>query len=409
MATDARNVFLDQIKSTIDYCVRVGSAESIELSKRKNIQDRLKILKNGVRRGGEHLSDNEIVMILASITELGETLDQVEANDEDDTLNKGYRPPKQEPRKGSPAFVITAGQLQFLTKYGISASKIAETFHVSESTIRRRLRSFNIKLREGKYDSISDEELCEKVKDTIGTNRKIGPNSILQRLKYNGITVQRRRVRQACNSVDPFGCATRWGIYIHGAIDGFSRVVTFLYASTNNKSATVLSLFKQAVSEYGVPSRIRVDKGVENEDVCKFMEEYRGRDRGSAIKGKSCHNVRIERYWVEVWNNVVSEYYDLFTYLEYRGVLDITDEDDIKILQFVFLPRLNYSLEQNRFQNNNHGLSTENHRSPNALFVTGILNNMNSDCIALRDLISEPNASAVNENEPEQIRDETHE
>lgn len=34
---------------------------------------------------------------------------------------------------------------------------------------------------------------------------------------------------------------------------------------------------------------------------------------------------------------------------------------------------------------------------------------MNSDCIALRDLISEPNASAVNENEPEQIRDETHE
>ncbi|XP_063431358.1 uncharacterized protein LOC134714039 [Mytilus trossulus] len=285
MATDARNGFLDQIKSTIDYCVRVGSAESIELSTRKNIQDRLKILKNGVRRGGEHLSDNEIVMILASITELGETLDQVEANDEDDTSNKGYRPPKQESRKGSPAFEITAGQLQFLTKYGISASKIAETFHVSESTIRRRLRSFNIKLREGKYDSISDEELCEKVKDTIGTNRKIGPNSILQRLKYNGITVQRRRVRQACNSVDPFGCATRslsrrniqrrtyrvpspnslwhidgnhklvrWGIYIHGAIDGFSRVVTFLYASTNNKSATVLSLFKQAVSEYGVPS-----------------------------------------------------------------------------------------------------------------------------------------------------------
>lgn len=85
----------------------------------------------------------------------------------------------------------------------------------------------------------------------------------------------------------------RWGIYIHGAIDGFSRVVTFLYASTNNKSATVLSLFKQAVSEYGVPSRIRVDKGVENEDVCKFMEEYRGRDRGSAIKGKSCQKCAL--------------------------------------------------------------------------------------------------------------------
>lgn len=54
--------------------------------KKKIIYSRLKILKNGVRRGGEHLSDNEIVMILASITELGETLDQVEANDEDGML-----------------------------------------------------------------------------------------------------------------------------------------------------------------------------------------------------------------------------------------------------------------------------------------------------------------------------------
>ncbi|CAC5387382.1 unnamed protein product [Mytilus coruscus] len=143
MATDARNDFLDQIQSTIDYCMRVGSADSIETSTRKNMQDRLKILKNGVRRGGEHLSDAEINIILASITELDQTLDQVEANDEDGII------------------------FMFL--------------------------SFNIKLREGKYTSISDEDLSGKVKDTIGTNRNIGPNSILQRLKYQGITVQRRR------------------------------------------------------------------------------------------------------------------------------------------------------------------------------------------------------------------------
>lgn len=43
----------------------------VHLRKKKIIYSRLKILKNGVRRGGEHLSDNEIVMILASITELG--------------------------------------------------------------------------------------------------------------------------------------------------------------------------------------------------------------------------------------------------------------------------------------------------------------------------------------------------
>ncbi|CAC5418346.1 unnamed protein product [Mytilus coruscus] len=117
----------------------------------------------------------------------------------------------------------------------------------------------------------------------------------------------------------------------------------------------------------------------------------------------------LKRRWVEIWNNVVNEYYDLFTFLEYRGVRDITDEEDI-ILHFVFLPRLNHSLEQTRFQNSNHGLSTETHRSPNALFVTGILNSMNSECIALRDLLSEPNTSAANENIPLQTQeDDTNE
>lgn len=132
-----------------------------------------------------------------------------------------------------------------------------------------------------------------------------------------------------------------------------------------------------------------MDRGVENEGVCQFMEAYRGHQRGSAIKGKSCHNVRIERYWVEVWNNVVNEFYDLFTYLESKNILDITDDNNIKILHCVFLPRINACLEQAQFQNNNHGLSTERHRSPNSLFITGVLDNINSECVAIRDLVGD--------------------
>ena len=65
-------------------------------------------------------------------------------------------------------------------------------------------------------------------------------------------------------------------IVIHGGIDGKSRKVVFLKASTNNRAATVFESFHEAVRRFGIPSRVRGDYGKENLDVKRFMEAKRG-------------------------------------------------------------------------------------------------------------------------------------
>ena len=89
----------------------------------------------------------------------------------------------------------------------------------------------------------------------------------------------------------------RWRIVVHGGIDGFSRLPdrVYLFASSNNKAATVFRLFGQAVEEYGLPSRVRSDKSGENYDVGRFMLNHpsRGPGQGSIIAGNDLHGHAI--------------------------------------------------------------------------------------------------------------------
>ena len=164
---------------------------------------------------------------------------------------------------------------------------------------------------------------------------------------------------------------SRWKLVIHGCIDGYSRLVVYLRCANNNEAATVLGMFQEAVMLYGFPSRVRSDRGSENVYVADFVIAQRGSGRGSFICGRSVHNQRIERLWRDVFRSCTVLYYQLFQHMEENGLLDIDDEVQLFCLQYIFLPRINESLQQFMTMWNHHPLGTESNLSPLQLWMTG--------------------------------------
>ena len=108
----------------------------------------------------------------------------------------------------------------------------------------------------------------------------------------------------------------RWSFVITGAIDGYSRLPVILKCTGNNKAAAILKCFLEAVEFYGLPSRIRTYKGLENISIVDYMVSRRGVNRGSVITGKSTHNQRIERLCRDACQGVLALYYQLFYFME---------------------------------------------------------------------------------------------
>ena len=126
----------------------------------------------------------------------------------------------------------------------------------------------------------------------------------------------------------------------------------------------MLSYFLEAVQEFGVPSRVRGDRGRENIQVAEWMLENKGTDRGSFIAGRSVHNQRIERFWRDVTVATAGTFRELFMFLESQQMLDPENVADLFSLHYVFLPRIQKSLNVFREAWSRHRLSTERGRTP---------------------------------------------
>lgn len=169
----------------------------------------------------------------------------------------------------------------------------------------------------------------------------------------------------------------------HGCVDGYSRTIIYLQCLNNNRASSVLSLFQQGVSDFGLPSRVRSDHGRENIEVARFMLNSRGLNRRSMIMGRSVHNQRIERLWAEL-NRVVSYYFsDLFTFMENEDILDSLCDLNLFCLHYIYLPRVQRAVREFRSQWNNHGLSTQGSQTPLQLWHRGVVSHIGSNNTAI--------------------------
>ncbi|KAK6166823.1 hypothetical protein SNE40_023438 [Patella caerulea] len=295
-------------------------------------------------------------------------------------------------------FEINRTILVELIESGFTVVEISKLLSVSERTIYRRMAAFNISVYD--FSDIEDDILISKIDDVLRQFPRNGETMVRAVLQECGIKITRSRLRNILHEIDRDGIKERrrgrlhrrvynvqapmhlwhldtnhklirWHFVIAGGIDGFSRFVVFLNCIGDNKADTIFRCFKEATGKYGTPLRVRSDQGMENFKVAESMLQLRG--PSSMITGKSTHNQRIERLWRDVFEGVLAFYYELFYFLEERGILDPLNEVHLYAIHYVYLLRINSKLEIWKNAWARHRLRTVG-TSPLRLFLAGSFN-----------------------------------
>ncbi|KAI7811048.1 hypothetical protein IRJ41_009739 [Triplophysa rosa] len=291
----------------------------------------------------------------------------------------------------------------------VTAEETARCIGVSLRTVRRKFAHHGLRKRD-LYTSITNEELDRVLAELHHRYPNAGYKMILGHIRSRQLRIQKHRVLASLRRVDPEGMELRrlrlrtsrrrrysvpapnylwhidgnhklirWRIVIHGGIDGYSRLVVYLKAATNNKAQTMLQSFLSAVDLYGG-----------NIMVARFMTRTRGINRHSHITGRSVHNQRIERLWRDVFDQVTDLFYTTFRRLEDEGWLNPDQDVDLFALHWSYMPQIQRHLQEFRSAWNCHSLRSEGNRTPLQLWSNRERDDLNRVILQWEDLQGQP-------------------
>ena len=189
---------------------------------------------------------------------------------------------------------IDVDDVEYLRGLNFTWTKVAEILGCS-SMLYRWLNEDGISM-DSYYTTITDGQLDAMILHIKENHPNDGEIMIMGHLRREGVRIQWWRLRESIHGIDPVNTALRrrrtirrriyhvpgpnfvwhmdgnhklihWRFVVHGAIDGYSRLITFLNCSTNNTAATVLTHFQNAAENHGLPQKVRTDLGGENTAV----------------------------------------------------------------------------------------------------------------------------------------------
>ncbi|KAK7015753.1 Integrase catalytic domain-containing protein [Favolaschia claudopus] len=288
-------------------------------------------------------------------------------------------------RPGRPSYVLDLPRARLLYDLGNSYEQIAQALGVDRKTLYRQLEKAGIPRARRSFTAISDEALDEVVSEISLAHPFIGSVIVSGHLESRGIHLPRLRVQDSLRRVDEIGVLVRWagiikrrvykvrgsnalwhhdgneklrpwGFYVHGCVDGHSRLIIYLACCSNKRKMTVANLFQAAVAVFGWPSRMRGDFGTENNEVERLMILYWGILHRAYLRGRSRHNDALETFR------------QIFDYLEKNDLLDMENPIHSTCLFLVFQRRIQAALDRARDAWNHHRMRTQHDKTPIAIY-----------------------------------------
>ena len=138
-------------------------------------------------------------------------------------------------------------------------------------------------------------------------------------------------------------------------IDGFSRKILWLRASSSNHNpAVIASYFLSAVDQYGgYPAHVRTDCGTENVTVAAIQASVR-QSPSAHVYGTSPGNQRIECWWSFFRRNRSQWWITLFEDMIQFGAYDPNVSKQVECLRFCFMHLIQGDLDDVRRDWNTH-------------------------------------------------------